>query len=111
MAYVKRVYALISQGVREGDDTGADRFYLHWFGPIGLSLHLDRLLLSYTFLAAEAADEGVEGGREEEAEAGHARHPERHRGAQRLLHLGTGSRWNGELPIGWQSNCTPLKSV
>src|SRR6516165_10796427 len=36
----------------------------------------------------EPADDGVEGRREEEAEAGHAQHPEQHGRTERLPHLG-----------------------
>src|SRR6516165_9470586 len=39
---------------------------------------------SSVFLATEVTNEGVEGGREEKAETGHAQHPEQHRCAQRL---------------------------
>ena len=39
----------------------------------------------------EAADDGVEGGREQQAEAGHAQHSEQHRRVERLSHLGAGA--------------------
>ena len=45
---------------------------------------------------AEASNEGVEGGREKEAEAGDAQHPKQHRGAQGLAQFGTGTGRNGE---------------
>ena len=43
------------------------------------------------FAAAELADEGVEGGREEQTKAGHAQHAEQHGRAERLAHFGAGS--------------------
>ena len=43
------------------------------------------------FAAAELADEGVEGGREEQTKAGDADHPEQHGRAERLPHFGAGS--------------------
>src|SRR5215471_11020326 len=47
-------------------------------------------------VTAEAANEGVEGGREKEAEAGNAQHPKQHRRAQGLAQFGTGTGGNGE---------------
>src|SRR5438067_1809532 len=41
--------------------------------------------------AEPAADHHVEGRREDQAEAGDAEHPEEHRGAERLPHLGAGA--------------------
>lgn len=40
---------------------------------------------------AQFADEGVEGGREQEAEDGHSEHPAEHGRAKGLPHLGTSS--------------------
>jgi len=40
----------------------------------------------------ELADEGEEGGREQQAEAGHADHAEQHGRSEQLAHLGTGAR-------------------
>src|SRR5262249_25221868 len=51
---------------------------------------------SSVFLVAELANEGVEGGREQKAEAGHTQHSEQHRCAQRLPHLRACSGRNGE---------------
>jgi len=51
---------------------------------------------SSVFFATEVMNEGVEGGREEKAETGHAQHPEEHRCAQRLPHFRACSRRNGE---------------
>src|SRR5262249_4952827 len=51
---------------------------------------------SSVFLATEVTKEGVEGGREEKAETGHAQHPEQHRCAQRLPHFRACSGRNGE---------------
>ena len=51
---------------------------------------------SSVFLSTEVTNEGVEGGREEKAETGHAQHPEQHGCAQRLPHLRACSGRNGE---------------
>src|SRR5262245_36856629 len=51
---------------------------------------------SSVFLTAELTNEGVEGGREQKAEAGHAQHPEQHGCAQRLPHFRACSGRNGE---------------
>src|SRR5215468_8889216 len=51
---------------------------------------------SSVFLATEVTNEGVEGGREQKAETGHAQHPEQHRCAQRLPHFRACSGRNGE---------------
>ena len=57
---------------------------------------------SSVFLATEVTNEGVEGGREEKAETGHAQHPEQHRCAQRLPHFracsGRNGEWGNALP-------------
>jgi hypothetical protein len=45
---------------------------------------------------AKASNESVEGGREKEAEAGDAQHPEQHCRAERLAHFRTGTSGNGE---------------
>jgi len=46
---------------------------------------------SIVLLPPELPDEGIEGGREHEAEAGHAYHPEQYGCSQRLPHLCTGT--------------------
>src|SRR5262249_27138049 len=51
---------------------------------------------SSVFLATEVTNEGVEGGREEKTETGHAQPPEQHRCAQRLPHFRACSGRNGE---------------
>src|SRR6516164_11368248 len=51
---------------------------------------------SSVLLTAELTNEGVEGGREQKAETGHAQHSEQHRCAQRLPHLRACSGRNGE---------------
>jgi hypothetical protein len=55
---------------------------------------------SSVFLATEVTNEGVEGGREEKAETGHAQHSEQHRRAQRLPHFRACSGRNGERSSG-----------
>src|SRR5215831_12645271 len=56
---------------------------------------------SSVFLATEVTNEGVEGGREEKAETGHAQHPEQHRCAQRLPHF------SAPAPVATASGATP----
>src|SRR6516164_1159829 len=51
---------------------------------------------SSVFLAADLADEGVEGGREKKTKAGDAQHPEQYRRAERLAHFGARTGRNGE---------------
>src|SRR6516162_7590654 len=50
----------------------------------------------FSRVTAEAANEGVEGRCEKQAEAGNAQHPKQHRRAERLAHFGTGTGGNGE---------------
>src|SRR6516165_8564781 len=51
---------------------------------------------SSVFLAADLADEGVEGGREKKTEAGNSQHPEQYRRTERLPHFGARTGRNGE---------------